>query len=186
MGWFRHKPPDFVRRECLSQYLLECHIGGIILTPMNSRRGWHSQNIVKGPRTCARAKMSHDQSQAFKEVNNSQAFTIGRKKWPVFDGRASRCSKACLRKVSRKYSKNWLCRTSRTNIKSNLTPEVEYTLKPSNYDPMPWFLHFTAQNSKCPRRFWELRPWHFAHVFNVSLPSLLRFLFFFRRKYGVF
>ena len=58
-------------------------------------------------------KMCPDQSQAFKEANNSQAFTVGA---------AGRCSKACLYKVSRNYSKNWL---RRANIKSNLTPEIE-------------------------------------------------------------
>ena len=102
-------------------------------------------------------KMCPDQSQAFKEVNNSQALTVGRKKVaPFFSGRAaSRCSKACLHKVSRKYSKNWL---RRINIKSNSTPEIEYTLKPSNYDAKPWFLHFTAQKSKWPRCFWEMDP----------------------------
>ena len=68
---------------------------------------------------------------------------------------ASRFSKACLYKVSRKYSKNWL---RKTNIKSNLTPEIKYTLKPSNYEAKPWFLHFTAQKSKCPRRFREINP----------------------------
>ena len=36
---------------------------------------------------------------------------------------ASRCSKACLYKVSGENSKNWL---RRTNIKSNLTPKIEY------------------------------------------------------------
>ena len=59
-------------------------------------------------------KMCPDQSRAFKEVNNSQAFTVGRKKKVpfffddlFFSGRASsRYSKACLYKVSREYSKN--------------------------------------------------------------------------------
>ena len=101
--------------------------------------------------------MCPDQSQAFEEVNNSQAFTVGRKtNDPFLSGRAaSRCSKACLYKVSRKYSKNWL---RRTNIKSNLTPEIECTLKPSNYEAKPWLPHFTAQKSKCPRRFREMDP----------------------------
>ena len=102
-------------------------------------------------------KMCPDQSQAFKEVNDSQAFTVGRKKMThFFSGRAaSRCSKACLYKVSRKHSKNWLRRTS---IKSNLTPEIECTLKLSNYEAKPWLSHFTAQKSKCPRRFGEMDP----------------------------
>ena len=46
-------------------------------------------------------------------------------------------------------------------------------------------LRSTAQKSKCPRRFWEIRPWNFAHVCNVPLPSLRRmnvfFVFFFFR-----
>ena len=60
----------------------------------------------------------------------------------------------------------------------SLTPEIEKTLKPSNYDAKTWFLHFTAQKYKCPRRFWEFRHWNFAHVFNVPVPSLLRFYLF--------
>ena len=39
-----------------------------------------------------------------------------------------------------------------------LTPKIEYTLKPSNYDAKPWLLPFTAQKSKFPRRFWEKDP----------------------------
>ena len=104
--------------------------------------------------------MCPDQSQAFREVNNRtivRQLPYEEKKWPIFSsGRAaSRCSKACLYKVSIKYSKNWL---RWTNIKTNLTPEIEYKLKPSSYDAKPWFLHFTAQKSKCPRRFWEIDP----------------------------
>ena len=41
------------------------------------------------------------------------------------------------------------------------------------------FLHFTAQKSKCPCLFWEWRSWDFPCVFNVPLPSLFRFFFFF-------
>ena len=113
-------------------------------------------------------KMCDDQSQAFKEVNNNQALTVRRKKdTPFFCERgASRCSKACLYKVSRQYSKNWL---RRTNIKSYSTPNIEHTIKPSNYDVRPWFLHFTAQKLKCSRRFWEIRPWKIAHVFNAGM-----------------
>ena len=53
-------------------------------------------------------KMCPDQSQAFKVVINSQEFTVGSKqKYPFISERAaSRCSKACLYKVSRKFSKN--------------------------------------------------------------------------------
>ena len=66
---------------------------------------WEESGIVsfccEGPTTGASAEnMCPDQSQAFKEVNNSQAFTVGRKKLRVpifFSGRgASRCSKARL------------------------------------------------------------------------------------------
>ena len=124
---------------------------------MDFGRGRHSQFFfVKNLGLALAPKMCPDQSQAFKEVNNSQT---GRrqKKWPIlFSGRpAPRCSKAYLYKVSRKYSKNWL---RRINIKSNLTPEFQYTLKPSNNDTKPGFLHFFARKSKCPRRFGETWP----------------------------
>ena len=144
---------------------------------MNSGRGYHSLLLFMDLGLALAPKMCPDQSQTFKEVNNSQAFTIGRKKNSLFCERAaSRCSKACFYKVSRKYSKN---RLRRTNNKSSLSPKIDFTLKPSN-DAKPWFLHFTAQTSKCPRRFGEIRPWNFEHEFNVPLPSLLRmFLFLF-------
>ena len=53
--------------------------------------------------------------------SKSQVFTAGRKKMSQwFCGRApSTCSKSYLNDVLRKYSKNWLPRTS---INSNLTP----------------------------------------------------------------
>ena len=45
------------------------------------------------------------------------------------------------------------------------------------------FCTFIAQNSKCPRCFWEVRSWCCAHVFNVLLPSPLRiFVCFFPLK----
>ena len=52
--------------------------------------------FVKGLGLALATKMCPDQSQAFKEVNNGQAFTVGRKENdPFFSGRAaSRCSKA--------------------------------------------------------------------------------------------
>ena len=103
-----------------------------------------------------------------------------------FSGRAaSRCSKACLYKVSRKYSKSWL---RRTNIKSNLTPKIEDTLKPSNYDAKPWFLHFTAQKSKCPRRFWQIDPEKLHTCLMCPCRAFYEcvfLFFFFNWKFGV-
>ena len=59
---------------------------GIMLTAMNSSgRGLHSQFFFcEGPRTGANPEMCPDQSQAFKEVNNSQALTVGRQTNPFF------------------------------------------------------------------------------------------------------
>ena len=154
---------------------------------MNGGRGWHSQKFLYGPRTGASAENT-SQSQTFKEVHNRWTSSVGRKKNdPFFSGpAASRCPKACLYKVSCKKSKNWLLRT---NIESNLTPKIENTLKPSNYDAKPWFLHLTAQKSKCPHRFWELDP----EILHTCLMCPCRafyewaFLFFVfsRRKCGV-
>ena len=81
--------------------------------------------------------MCPGQIQASKEVNDSQAFLPKEEKKRIhfFSGRvASRCSKACLYKISRIYSKNGLRRTAN---KSNLTPEIDYILKPSNEDAEP-------------------------------------------------
>ena len=74
-----------VRHECRSQHLLGYHIvDGIIMTPMNSRRGWQSQKLVEGPRACARGENVSQPITGLQKVNNSQSFTVGRKKWPIF------------------------------------------------------------------------------------------------------
>ena len=74
--------------------------------------------------------MCPDQSQAFKEVNTSQAFTVGKKKkgYPFFlnDPRPGAPRHVCT-KFSAKHSKNWLRSTS---IKSYLTSQIEHILKP--------------------------------------------------------
>ena len=83
-------------------------------------------------------KMCLDQSQAFKEVNNGQAFTVGRKKINLFFFQGEPLPGAS-RHVCAKFRAN-IRRTNcvhTTNIRSNLTPEIEYTLKPSNCDAQP-------------------------------------------------
>ena len=128
-------PPKFVSHECCMHEQLECHIFGIMLTATNSGRGWHSRFFCQGPRTGASAENA---SRPVTDLQRGQilieAFTVGRKKMThFFSGpAASRCSKACLHKVSRKNSKNWL---RRTNIKSSLTPKIENILKSSNTMP---------------------------------------------------
>ena len=122
----------------------------------------HKQFFVEDLRLALTLKMCSDQSHAFKEVSNCQGFTVGRKKiTPFFSERAaSRCS---LRHVCTKFRAN-IRRTDCIGPKSFLTPEFEHALKPSNYDAKPWFLHFIAQNSKCPRRFGEINP-EILHTF---------------------
>ena len=95
---------------------------------------------------------------------------------PFFSGpAASRCSNACLYKGSRKKSKNWL---RRTNIKSNLTLKIEYFTKTKELrcQAVIFALHHTKVQMSTP--FLRDRPWNFAHVFNVSLSSLLRMFVF--------
>ena len=71
-----------VRHECRSQHLLGYHIvDGIIMTPMNSRRGWQSQKLVEGPRACARGE---NVSRPISNEVNSQAFPVGRKQMAPF------------------------------------------------------------------------------------------------------
>ena len=139
--------------------------------------------VVKGQGLALAPKIVPNNHRPSK-VNNSRAFTVDsegkkmthffrsynrrKKTCPFFSGRAAcRCSnKACLCNLSRKYSKNWLRRT-----KSN----IRYTLKPSNYDAKPWFLH---KRKSMFTPFLRDRPWNFAHVFNLLLPSLLRIVCF--------
>ena len=49
-------------------------------------------------------------------------------------------------------------------------------LQHGNHYDTGWFKHKTPNSFRvqCPRRFWEIRPWIFAHVFNVPPPSLSR------------
>ena len=100
-SWFKHKTPNSsaTNATCNSNskvtYLASC-----MLTAMNNGRGWHCQFFFKdlltvlalAPKTCP------DRAQDFKEVNNSQAFTVARKKNDTLSERvASRCShKVCL------------------------------------------------------------------------------------------
>ena len=102
--WFKRKPTNFVNHECRIELTLECHLLGIMLAAIENGRGFLASfpvndiGLVLAPETCP------DQSQAFKEVNNSQAFTVGRKKATDFlsERAASRCAKACLFKCWRK------------------------------------------------------------------------------------
>ena len=132
-----------------------------MLTAMNSSaRGWRiiARFFVKDLGLALAPKVCPDESQASKEVNISQAFTATEEKKISFfflDEPPPGAPRHVCTKFSTKYSKNWL---RRANIKSGLTPKIQCTLKPSNYDAKPWFLHFTARKSKCPRRFWEIDP----------------------------
>ena len=107
-SWFKHKPRNFISHECRMRWQFEIHIFGIMLTAINSGRGDIASFFVRDLGLALSPKMCPDQSQAFKEVNNSQAFTVGGKKNELFfsERAASRCSKAHFPKVSRKKSKN--------------------------------------------------------------------------------
>ena len=150
-SWFKHARYDITPNNCEARmphallatrmphtYLVACR------PPWTVEAGDIAVFFVKELGLALAPKTCPDQSQAFTEVNNNRAFTVGRKKKSFSSRRAaSRCSKACLHKVSRKYSENWLLRT---NIKSNLTPKIEFTLKPRNHDAKPWFLHSTHKS----------------------------------------
>ena len=93
-GWFKQNASNCVSHECRLQYLLWCHIFGVILTAVNSGRGRHGQFFCC-PRAGASGEMCPDQPRAFKKVSNSQLFPVRIN--PFFSERAgSRYSKACL------------------------------------------------------------------------------------------
>ena len=88
-------------------YLVSCW------PPWTVEEGDIASFFVKDLGLALAPEMCPDQSQAFKEVNHSQTFTVRRKLITTFSEReASRCSKACFYKVSCKYSKNWRRRTN--------------------------------------------------------------------------
>ena len=92
--------------------------------------------FVKEPGLTLALKMCPNHSQAFEEVNNSQAFTVGKTKITLFfsdEPLPGAPRHACTK--FRASIRGTDC--VRTNIKSYLTPKIEYTLKPSNYDAKP-------------------------------------------------
>ena len=125
---------------------------------MNSGTRWHSHFFLSRTQDWRwRRKCVPTNHRPSKESIIDGHLLEEEKKWFFFAGPASsRCSKACLYKVSRKNSKNWLRRTTTT---SNLMPKIIYTLKPSNYDAQPWFLHLTALKA---------RQGHIKHVCKIS------------------
>lgn len=73
-SWFKLKTPDILRHEYRLQYLFECRISVIILTPINRGRRRHCQFcFTKDLGLTLAAKVCPDQQQAFKKVSNSQA-----------------------------------------------------------------------------------------------------------------
>ena len=64
----------------------------------------------------------------------------------------------------------------------------QYTLKPSNYNAKPLFLHLTAQKFKCPRRFRELDPLTLHTCLTFSCRTFYEwgfcFFFFFAENVG--
>ena len=126
-------------------------------------------------------KMCPDQSQAFKEaIKHSQAFTMGRKKHDPFflDDPLPGAPRHVCTKFRANIGISDLCIVV-PNLETNLTRRIEYILKPSNYDAKPWFLHFTTQRSKFPRRFREIWPHatvEVHHVFQRHIPHLRSFI----------
>ena len=78
--------------------LLECHVFGIILTAMNSGRGRLCQFFVQDLGLALMAKTCSHRPQAFKKLNNGQAFPEEKNSiFHFFSGRTDdRYSKACL------------------------------------------------------------------------------------------
>ena len=85
--------------------------------------------------------MCPEQSQAFKEVNNSQAFTVGLCFYSFFfwTSRFHVHQGVFAQSFAHVFEK--LTAYNRTTIQSHLTPKIESPLKPSNYVAKPWFLH---------------------------------------------
>ena len=112
--------------------------------------------FFKGLGLALASKMCPDQSQAFKEVNNSQAFTVGRKIFHPFCF-LNELLPGAPRRISTKSSAS-IRRTECVGLifshtpKSNIHWNQVITMRSRD------FCTFNALQSKCPRRFWEMDP----------------------------
>ena len=65
------------------------------------------------------------------------------------------------------------------NIKQNLAKKLDPILKSSNLKEMTYHSHFYAQNSKCPRRCWEIDAEILHTCFTCPSRGLTPVFFFF-------
>ena len=127
---------------------------------MNSGRGWHSQCFRSRPRTGATvvvAKKCPHRPQAFNKVNDGQEITFFLHFFlyepiagTILQGISS------YKKFQVNSRKIWM---RRANLKSYLTPKVD-SIPGTNYANYPSM--FSAERSKCSRRFFGDRRWNLA------------------------
>ena len=182
-SWFKLNAPNCDRHECRlqclpechiwyhMQYLLECRTFGVVLTAINSGRGWHSQLFSWGPRAGANGE---NVSRPTTDLDNKGQPQSGVSEGIIllfmfFSERAdSRYSKKCLYYSSPKFSKILL--RNDNNIKSYLTPKVGPMLKLSNYKATTQIPHVSALKFRRQRRFWEVEP-DTLHTFHEPLST---------------
>ena len=124
------------------------------------------------------AKTCPYRPQAFKKVNNGQAFPYEENICFFIFSWTSRLQvlQGMSQKNSRKYSKTWL---RRVNIASWLTPKVYPILKLRNYKATTQkCTSFPPKSPKAHTPRLRDKPWYFGHVFFEPLPSCSRFFFF--------
>lgn len=176
-GKIRKKTPH----ECRQQYLLELGKLDIILPAMKQRKmeevdtavlhigskgWWYSGQNVSRPTT----------------VSNREVFPQEKNIFLFFKQSGSRYTTACLYNFSRNTPSIWPAYVPYYPKKHR--EKNDSTLKPSNSEAMPNFCTFSAQKSKCPRRFLEIDPETLHPCYSSpSRRSTCGFcIHFFRRK----
>ena len=170
MSWFKNNnPPKFVSHECRMQYSYSnsnVTYFRIMLTTVNNGRGWQPF-LCWGPTTGASAENVSRPITGISRMilRKNKGFFFWTSRFQMLQDMSVHFFAQIFRRID--------C-VRRTN-NYNLTPKIEDTLRSSNYDAKPWYLHIPARKSQSPRCFWEIdRPCSSARVFNVPMPSIFR------------
>ena len=160
-SWFKINDGSSPMNAACTIYSNYTQVLGIILTSINSRRGWHGHFFFQDPGLALVAKTCPQQPQVIKKTKNGRAFPYDLFFFQFFFERGD-----C------RYSKAWSHANIRRsdlpmfNIKWNITRKLDATLKPSNYKYLREVHKFSAQKSKCSRRFEEIVK-YCTHVLRV-------------------
>ena len=158
-----------------------------MLTAVNSGRGWHGQLFCEGLGLALTPEMCTDQSQTFKQVNNSQAVTAWKKKKTIYflNGPLPGAPRHVRTKIGASIRKKNDCvgptLSHILRSKSNLNWNQVVRIRSRRFGTLP------HKSPNAHAVFLRDTPWNFAHVLNACTAPLpgplpIFFLFLFRWK----